>query len=261
MKLNEIERLQPDDFSGGKSFLKDKVAGKAAVPLPGGSGFLYSTSPGKFGGTDVKMWDPKSPGAVSSQQKPNPFPKDTYAERLKRWKLDTGRLAPGQLIGRLNIHPAEDFPLPGAVMVNTITVDEDYRGRGIAKALYGIVLSIMKLPLIAGYSQTPAGARNWVSLSKIPGVEIKGYIQVPEDMFMDSNEATDEIIDTLMGKIGAEFIGKKSNTEYFSFDVSPNKGGTELVELVKTRFNQVYSDFTRAGPLADAGLYAIWTGK
>jgi GNAT superfamily N-acetyltransferase len=257
MQINEIERLQSTDYTGGKSYLRPYSAGQTAQPLPGGSGFLYSIEESKYGGVSIKIWDPASPNTINPLQKPIRFPENTYAERLKQWKLATGRLAPGKIIGRLLIQKHKDFPVPGAVLVDTITVDEDYRNKGIAKALYGIVLSIMKLPLVAGTSQTPAGARNWVSLSNIPGVDVKGYVIIPEDMFEDKT------IDTLMGKLGAEYIGKDDHEGYFfSFDVSANNKGTELVELVKTALNKIYVDWQpRDTAPPTTGLYAIWTGQ
>jgi len=97
--------------------------------------------------------------------------------------------------------------------VNTITVDESYRGVGLAKALYGIVLSIMKRPLIAGSSQTSGGRKIGSSFAMFR-VEMKGYFAVREHDFVD------ETIDTIMGRLGGQYIGEDyRGYVFFAFDV------------------------------------------
>jgi GNAT superfamily N-acetyltransferase len=61
--------------------------------------------------------------------------------------------------------------------VDSVAVEPKYRGRGIAKALYGIALSILKLPIEAGQMQTSYGQKMWLMLNSIPGVEIVGVAQ------------------------------------------------------------------------------------
>jgi hypothetical protein len=157
--------------------------------------------------------------------------------------------------------------MPGAVKVGTITVDEDYRGMGIAKALYGIVLTIMKRPLLAGSSQTPGGRRNWLSLSQIPGVEMKGYVSV-NDYKLDADPTlqgtqlaarAEKNIDTIMGKLGGQHIGhNKYDGHYFAFDVKPNTTKQELEAYVDTNLSKVY---TSSYSGSNSGLYAVWTGQ
>jgi GNAT superfamily N-acetyltransferase len=67
--------------------------------------------------------------------------------------------------------------------VDSVAVDPKYRGRGIAKALYGIALSILKLPVEAGQIQTKHGQAMWLMLNSIPGVEVVGYDQVPTQLY------------------------------------------------------------------------------
>jgi hypothetical protein len=272
-ELDEIERLRPNDYAGGKESLYDKQVGKQVKKLPGGSGFLYSTSEGRWGGTDIKLWDPNGKDFIAQKERgvqPKPVRGQressfSYDRRLWDWQRAQRDLnTPGQLIGKLSVSNANDFPLKGAVQVDTITVDEDYRGVGLAKALYGIVLTIMKRPLVAGSSQTPGGRRNWVSLAGIPGVEMKGYIKFEEDELdadprindMRSTKQANQIIDTVMGQLGGQYIGRgKYDEEFFAFDVKPNTTGTELEAYVKTKLNPVYGNFN-----SSTGLYAIWTG-
>jgi GNAT superfamily N-acetyltransferase len=273
--VQEIERISPGAYSGGKSYLTDKQTGKQIKKLPGGSGLLYSTSEGRYGGIDIKLWDPTGADYVaqkSAEPEPRPVqlrrePAWEFRRRLGQWQnRQEGQDAPGQLIGKLSVETdTSGFPLRRAVQVSTITVDEDYRGVGIAKALYGIVLTILKRPLLAGTSQTPGGRRNWVSLASIPGVEMKGWVALDETEFDASERGwgraspakVEKTIDTIMGQLGGQHIGKNSyGTDYFAFDVRPNTTGTELEAAVKTKLSQVYGSNYNS----NAGLYAVWTG-
>ena len=200
--------------------------------------------------------------------------KYSYYDRLGDWnRLQETIMAPGQLIGKLTIEVVDDFPLKRAVQVGSITVDEDYRGMNLAKALYGIILTT-KRPLLAGSSQTPGGRRNWVSLANIPGVQMKGYFSIDEgdlepierDEYDDDwdkkykkehNKQIGKNIDTIMGQLGGQYIGRNQyGDDFFSFDVRPNATSKELEAAVKTKLNQVYDNYE-----SNTGLYAIWTGK
>jgi hypothetical protein len=146
------------------------------------------------------------------------------------------------------------FPLKGALQVDTITVDEDYRGQGVAKSMYGVALSILRRPLLAGQSQTPGGRRNWVSLASVPGVEIKGYVMINEAQF-DNPEWADKDIDVVMGKLGGQYIGpsRPPGIHYFAFDVVAGSG--ELAPAVRTELSKIYNELG-----SRTGLYAIWNG-
>jgi len=250
-QLDEIGRLTTNDYTGGKSSLYVGAYGKQIKKLPGGSGILYSVEPGRWG-IDIKLWDPKgkdwlAAGAAEKPIRKSGEPKFRFQYRLQDWATaQKNKNAPGQLVGKLSINPARDFPLKRAMQVETITVDEEYRGMGLAKALYGIVLTLMKSPLLAGSSQTPGGRRNWVSLSQIPGVEMKGYVTLLDSQLKDTQ------IDIIMGQLGGQYIGKSGGEHYFAFDVVP--GTNELAPAVKTSLSKVYGNY-------DTGLYAVWTGK
>jgi hypothetical protein len=272
--VQEIERISPGAYSGGKAYLYDKQFGKQIKKLPGGSGLLYSTSEGRYGGIDIKIWDPNGADYIAKKtQGAEPKPvklrrEDSwqFSRRLRQWQeRQAGLTAPGQLIGKLSVENANSFPLKRAVQVSTITVDEDYRGMSLAKALYGIVLTILKRPLLAGTSQTPGGRRNWVSLASIPGVEMKGWVSLDEDDLdtrrdpygMTTPAKANKNIDTIMGQLGGQHIGKnRYGDAYFAFDVQPNATGTELEAAVKTKLSQVYGGNYNT----DVGLYAVWTG-
>lgn len=284
-QIDEIERLSPSGFSGGKEYLDSYGREKSVRELPGGSGLLYSVTKD---GNDfiIKMWDPAGKGefqaAPISSQRPSYYTRREWASRVEYIQQRDARRkasfdqAPGKLIGQLTVDSVDrSFPLPGAVKVGTITVDEDYRGVGIAKAMYGVVLTIMKRPLLAGSSQTPGGRRNWLSLSQIPGVQMKGYMRITDDdlqtrdpskidryqdkrWIASQNKAAENRIDTIMGKLGGEYIGQnRSGTHYFAFDVKPNTSKQELEAYVNTNLSKVYS----SGYSSVGGLYAVWTGQ
>jgi ribosomal protein S18 acetylase RimI-like enzyme len=284
-ELDEIERLSPSGFSGGKQYLDSYGREKSVRKLPGGSGLLYSVT--RDGGDSfiIKMWDPANKGefqgAPINPIRPPYYTRREWASRIERiQQRDAQRKAafdrsPGKLIGQLTVDTVDrSFPLPGAVQVGTITVDEDYRGGGIAKALYGVVLTIMQRPLLAGSSQTPGGRRNWMSLSQIPGVEMKGYMRIDDSdlqtrdpstpgrfdtkrSIAGQNKAVENRIDTIMGKLGGEYMGKNERgTHYFAFDVKPNTSKQELQAYVDTNLSKVYS----SGYSSAGGLYAVWTG-
>jgi ribosomal protein S18 acetylase RimI-like enzyme len=283
-ELDEIERLSPSSFSGGKDYLDSYGREKSVRKLPGGSGLLYSVT--RDGGDDfiIKMWDPASKGEFQASpigQRPSYYSRREWESRVEYiQQRDARRKAafdrsPGKLIGQLTVEGVDrSFPMPGAVQVGTITVDEDYRSVGIAKALYGVVLTIMKRPLLAGSSQTPGGRRNWMSLSQIPGVQLRGYMRIddndlqtrnPSDvdrfnnkrMIASQNKAAENRIDTIMGKLGGEYIGQnKFGKHYFAFDVKPNTSKQELQAYVDTNLSKVYS----GGYSTSGGLYAVWTG-
>ena len=286
-ELDEIERLSPSGFEGGKEHLsREYDAGKTIRKLPGGSGLLYSIQDEGGGDFKIRLWDRVNKGEFEPLEqnrtiKPPYYSNREWKEVLARQERRNAEMqakfnrAPGKLIGELYLHKAYNFPFKNAVQVGTITVDEDYRGMGLAKALYGIVLTIMKRPLVAGDSQTPGGRRNWVSLSQIPGVEMKGYFAVDEGdletrdtknlgRFDDPsyvkyrNKQAAKTIDTIMGQLGGQFIGKDKASErlFFAFDVNPDTTGKELKAYVDTQLTKVYGNYD-----SSTGLYAIWTGQ
>lgn len=240
--VTEIERLNKNDFTGGKEFLKGHSKNfKNIKPLPGGSGFYYHVSKESMvGGIDINILD------KSGQES----------------------------IGHLTLYnQKKSFPIPNTYNVHTITVDENYRNQGIGKSLYGIALTILKVTLMAGVSQTPGGRKNWLSLANIPGVDIKGFVLLDEsdiktDREIDKkshdkydieqinrrNEKADERINLLMSKLGGQYMGSIVNEVYFAFDVVP--GTSELKPAVKTALSKLY--YSEYDVNFFTGLYAQW---
>ena len=70
LQLDEIERLTPGDYRGGKSYLYAGSSTKKYYPLPGGSGLLYSIEDPR-GEPVIKLWDPNS---TESDPKPRKEP-------------------------------------------------------------------------------------------------------------------------------------------------------------------------------------------
>ena len=171
------------------------------------------------------------------------------------------------VLGYLSVFPKPSFPLPRAHSIGLIAVHPDYQGQSIAKSLYGVVLSLLRYTLLAGGDQTPGGRRNWLSLSQIPGVEVRGYIPVHDENFdtltnyPDSdleNRSFKDLLDSVM-EMGGEYLGKGRHryygtTHYFAFDVVPGTG--ELEAVVKTKL-KLYG----IPKLINPGLYAVWGGK
>lgn len=285
--LDEIERLTPSAFSGGKDYLDSYGRQKSIRELPGGSGLLYSVT-NDSGDFIIRLWDRSNKGEFQPSPigvRPSYYSRREWDSRVEHLQRRDARRkeefdrSPGKLIGQLTVNVlGKSFPIPGAVQVGTITVDEDYRGVGLAKALYGIVLTIMKRPLVAGDSQTPGGRRNWVSLSQIPGVQMKGYFAIdadelePNELDPDSDawqrryaqrtaKKIDKHLDVIMGQLGGQYMGavqnRYDNFQYFAFDVRPDSTGKELEAAVKTKLSKVYGGGYDSG----GGLYAVWTGQ
>lgn len=229
MLLTEIKRLSAGEYRGGKDELpsglhKDSL--KNTKALPGYPDITYHVKRGN-GGAVITLYD-KSKTSESR----------TYAE----------------VVGQMHLLQEKDIPVSvdskNTYSVGNITTDEDYRGKGFGLAMYGIALSLEKMTLIAGDSQTPDGRKMWQKLYTIPGVEVFGVIEV------ESTEDDDSALDAVM-QMGGEVVGTKKfeykeSTHFIKFDVEPGKG--ELSPAIKTKLNKLYTDEYRR----DTHLIAKW---
>ena len=226
--ITEIAAMPANQFAGGKDMLGmfQTPAKKHLKPLPGGTDLQYAIESNRYG-TIVQIVDPGVPGI-------------TRPEVVAVLNLDSSNF-------------------PNTVQVGSITVDEDYRGRGLARALYGIVLTIMQKNLVSGSSQTPGGRRNWMSLATIPGVEVKGLVTLSNrdtdttvgDPKSRYNKYVEKTIDRVM-ELGGQLVGKNKYASYWTFDVEPGNGRLEPV--VQNALSKVYGGGT------DNALIATWTG-
>ena len=163
----------------------------------------------------------------------NPLPNSNYFYAIvpsmsygsKGTDEDVCLLSPDkQLIGILTVQISGD-----TAYVMGLEIDHAWRNKGLATSLYGILLSIEHLDIVSDSSQTPGGARTWVSLSKIPGVEVRGLVYNP----------TPEQIEML----GASKFGGIFTTEY-TFPVTLENNQLVPAASAKT---DLYSSTIRNG--------------
>lgn len=145
MKLKELQSVEPKDSLGmlGSKDAKLKKLEGNINPLPN-SNYFYAIVPSM------------SYGAKGIDE-------------------DVCLLSPDkQLIGILTVQMTGD-----TAYVMGLEIDQAWRNKGLATSLYRILLSIEHLDIVSDSSQTPSGARTWVSLSKTPGVEVRGLVYNP----------------------------------------------------------------------------------
>ena len=155
--VSEIARIPQGDF-GDKDTLEPMPTKPKTKPLPGGSRFSYA----------VNRKDP---------------------EFMEIMIFDGDALVAEMDLGA-TLDPLKTW------QVETIATDPDYRGQGLGKALYGIALTILKLTVEAGATQTKHGQAMWIMLNSIPGVKVQGYAMDrtakyrarPGDQIVDQND-------------------------------------------------------------------------
>jgi ribosomal protein S18 acetylase RimI-like enzyme len=132
----EIARIPQGDYGTAGTIDAERVPDVDRKPLPGGSGLTYGINQ-----------------------------KDTEFLEIMIFDQD-------EIVGELDLADTKG-PMK-SWSVENIAVDPAHRGRGIAKALYGIALSMLKLTVEAGQIQTGHGQRMWLMLNSIPGVKVLG---------------------------------------------------------------------------------------
>ena len=135
----EIAKIPQGDYGTAGTIDTDRVPDVARKELPGGSGFTYGINQKDSDFMEIMLFDQD------------------------------------QIVGELDLSYTQG-PMK-TWSVENIAVDPQHRGRGIAKALYGIALSILKLPIEAGQIQTRGGQQMWLMLNSIAGVEVVGSAQ------------------------------------------------------------------------------------
>jgi len=159
--VKEIARIPQSELGGwgDKDTLEPMPKPpKGRKPLPGGSGYTYAVNRDDPEFMEIMIFDGDTLAAEL----------DLFAtlDPLKTWRVET------------------------------VITDPDYRGQGLGKALYGIALSILKLTIEAGETQTKFGQAMWLMLDSIPGVEVLGYAMDrtneyrarPGDRIVDQND-------------------------------------------------------------------------
>ena len=278
--VTEIDRLASHDYTGGKDELRRyRSDTQKLYKLPGGSRFLYyfngRTNSDSF---SVQIVDPEAEMDEPDKYAYTYGPRGAYEKAMKKWKDAGGK--GNKVVGKLSVYEYKKFPAPNAYRVGAITVDEDYRGQGLAMALYGVIINVLKISLIAGDSQTPGGRRNWMNLASIPGCEVIGYLTVSDKRIKTDkvpkkggqvtpwerkgvkkhNESSGKMIDRIM-MLGGEYLGpyKKYGDNYHVFTYPVTTGETELKNAVKKSDVSVYTgDYDN--DRIDTGLIARWVG-
>jgi GNAT superfamily N-acetyltransferase len=198
MRFNEIARIPQGDFGDKDTLIAPTTLPRNRKPLPGGSNFTYA----------INKKDPE------------------YME-IMIYDQD-------QLVAELDLFATLD-PLK-TWGVETIAVDPDYRGRGLGKALYGIALSILKLTIEAGETQTKHGQAMWIMLNSIPGVEVKGYAMEPTVEYRD--------------KPGDRVVDQNDTWTRYTFPVEPGKRSMRSTRRGTGIYSSQY-----------VSMVARWTGQ
>lgn len=191
----EIERIPQGDF-GDKDTLAPMREPRSSRPLPGGSGYTYAVrQSGDL--KEIMIFDRDS------------------------------------LIAELDIKPSRDSM--DSWRVESVATDPDYRGQGLGLALYGIALSILKLTLRAGTTQTRHGRAMWLKLNSIPGVEVRG---IARELQTEYNP-----------RPGDEIVSETSKYITYTFPVTAGQ-----TSMRGTRSGRgIYGK--------DASMIAQWTGQ
>jgi GNAT superfamily N-acetyltransferase len=197
MRFFEIARIPTGDYGDAETITpQQEPAG--AKPLPGGSGYKYHVNRKGSDSLEITLYDQ------------------------------------GRIIAELDLDEL-GAPIP-LWQVNNVAAIPEYQGKGLGMALYGIALSVLKLTLVAGETQTMHGARQWLKLSQIPGVEIMGMKTAPKNNFKSGP-------DNIVLWQGPEMIT-------YTFPVTQ---GTKSMKSAQ-RGTGIYNS-------AGASMIAKWTGK
>lgn len=198
-ELDEISRLPKSEVGdwGDKGTLADPKHPIKTTPLPGGSKFSYAVNKTGKGDIEIMIFDGKTLAAEMDLFDTQDF--------MKTWRVET------------------------------VVVDPDYRGQGLGKALYGIALSILKLTVEAGETQTKNGQQMWLMLNSIPGVEVQGYNM--------------ELTDKYQPQRGDTVVDQNERWTRYTFPVAPGKQSMRSGR----RGTGIYT--------SQASMIAKWTGR
>lgn len=177
MRLSEIERIPASDYTGAGTLipgLTRRSLVRGLRPLTGN--LLYQVT--RYGDWEINLgiWAQEQRGLVRH-------------------------------VGELGVTRASHMPKP-AYRVNHITVHRQYRGQGLARALYQLYFDQVGQALVAGDSQTPGGRLMWKLLYQDPRYEVIGLIGFHDELFdeWDDSPEFQKWIDDLMA-IGGEHLG------------------------------------------------------
>lgn len=165
-----------------------------------------------------------------------------------------------RFIGFMGLRRIAQRGLKNPIQISNVALDSDFRNRGVGLMMYGVILGL-GYTIVADDSQTPEARRLWVRLWNIPGVTVRGIMDVlssyvdPEEDNSWNNEAKQ--IKSQLKRIKAQplqdFNRRRDRYgdewERFSFEVAPKADGTELtapgVKLYST--SSSYDDYDPVG--------------
>lgn len=235
MRLNEIESIFKGDYNPGlKTFsISEKfadIAKSKMKPLPGNDRYTYV----------IGDLDPY--GSI--------------------YVFDPNDLS--YFVGKLDLSSFTVFK--NTLRVMSIMVHPKYRGQGIAKSLYKLVLMPkpygLGMILMSDDIQTPGGKRNWVSISQIPGMEVTGLIKISKNLEHPDEDVEDDsvkIITDLIGKVGGVYYADNKFSYYFQIPV--NVSPTRLENSIKSSLIKIYpNDLFKAGEFYTSYLMAKYVG-
>ena len=246
----------------------EEIVQDAIVRIPKSEIF----SQGKEYLDQLKSANPKTIPSMLNKLKPIPDDEDLRYGIIPRDEVGQYHVIivnnSDQIIGDLALAPVKDFPMQPAYTVEFITVTEDYRGMGIGNLLYKIALRDQGIQLIAGESQTVGGRRNWISLSKTPGVTISGWGWVNVSEQANSNPELVKIqkkFEKSMTKAGATSLGvnkgpsntlsRAINKHWYLF---PVHAGEKEFKAINNAIKIYYNDVYNLPFLYKVGLLANW---
>lgn len=198
-ELDEIARIPNRDLGdwGEAGTLAPPKTPVNKKELPGGSGYTYAVEKNGQGNLEIMIFDGE------------------------------------KLAAELDLFETQD--VLGTWGVETVVVERPYRGQGLGKALYGIALSILKLTIEAGSTQTRNGQQMWLMLNSIPGVEVKGYTMVPTAKYQPNKNDT--------------IVKQDADWTRYTFPVQPGKQSMRSARRGTGLYN------------SQATMIARWTGK
>ena len=130
----------------------------------------------------------------------------------------------GEVIGGLDIDDHGKM-----FEVDKIQVLPKYQGQGLGMSLYGIALSILKKPLVAGTAQTPDSQRAWLRLSQIPGVQVMGLLQIQQSQVPFYKWKVEEL--------GAKPWTRVGNHQLYLFPVI---AGKKRMKVAQPKVHKIY---------------------
>lgn len=239
MRLTEILRKTAQGFTGPSApEMFQPEFNKLLKPLTGSLKYYYDEEDGvhyvQIVDTSIKF-----------------EPKTRYHEQLiERFNGEVYRV-----LADLTLNDATDlFPF-SAVQVDTIYVDKDFQNKGYSRLAYKVAFKETKSTLVAGNNQTPGGRRNWVSLDKMPEVEVIGYIRLlPRDI--EDSDIMEKVLER-----GGQYEGKRGKYHFFLFEAFKSTDGSEMA-IDHENVIRLYHDITGTakGINSEVGLLARWIG-